>query len=387
MKAKLQTLTPIHVGNGTVYNKGMDFVQIKDQLGIVDEMKVLDLIGRENISQWMQVIEKYDPLRDINRQPLLDLFAGRGISIDSVSDISSRKLKLKAVNNHSSQLKEHYRTAIKGACIPGSSLKGALRTAIWDDLTSFDDFQFDPKSIKYEKQFAGKIKVKWKDEKVEKRLFGENANEKSTRFLKIGDIHFEGSLTEAHEVKILNIQGNSWRFKEGQHFLVEAIPVGQEAIFQVNLDKQLMDRNKEKHPDKWESPKLDYLEDGLEGLCSLVNNYTKSLLEWELETFSDEDLPDEGVLMVERYEDLLSEIARLSDSEFIIRVGGNNGWIFTTGGWWRRFTDEFNEEDLMQLRKEIQKKSYTNMALWPKTRKISSSGQIFGFVKVSFENA
>jgi len=41
-----------------------------------------------------------------------------------------------------------------------------------------------------------------------------------------------------------------------------------------------------------------------------------------------------------------------------------------------------NDNQFNSLRSCIQKKDYSNMELWPKTRKISTDGQLFGFVKI-----
>jgi hypothetical protein len=57
-----------------------------------------------------------------------------------------------------------------------------------------------------------------------------------------------------------------------------------------------------------------------------------------------------------------------------------------TAGWWRRFNEKFSSDEKIDIRKKIQKKNYHDMELWPKTRKISSSGQIFGFVKITLHS-
>ena len=192
MKAKLTTLTPVHIGNGITYNKGLDFIQRDEQIGIIDEGKVLELIGRENIRQWVSLIEEYDPDKDFKKQPLLDLLAGRGFKITDLREISSRICQLKNKNNSSSQLKEHFRSSLYGITIPGSSLKGSIRTCVLDDLIDKKYYNFSVSDIKYEKgkTATGHPKVDWKFDTVDRKVFGPTANEKSTRFLQVGDIHF-----------------------------------------------------------------------------------------------------------------------------------------------------------------------------------------------------
>jgi len=43
------------------------------------------------------------------------------------------------------------------------------------------------------------------------------------------------------------------------------------------------------------------------------------------------------------------------------------------------------DHEISKLRKAIQKKDYGDMSIWPKTRKVTSDGQVFGFVRVSLD--
>lgn len=382
MKAKLTTLTPVHIGSGTTYNKGIDFVQLGDKIGIIDERKVLEIIGEEYVNQWVSIIEKFDPNNAKNSQPILELMESRGIKGSLLEMASSRICKLKSRNNHSSFLKEHFRTSVYETCIPGSSLKGAIKTTILDDFTKYYPIDFSVNDIKSVKNG----RTIWEDKNIDRKVFGEDANTKSTRFLKIGDIQFRNLETEVHEVRVLNIEGDEWRFKRGQQFLIEAIPAKSSTIFNLSIDTRLLEENIKRNPDLWNESKVYFLTENYSGLAEKINEVTKELIQWELETLEDEEFPDEGYKMLDKYNELLASFNDLSDNEFIIRVGGNNGWLFTTAGWWRKFYDRIPENDWNLLRNTIQRRNYQDMDIWPKTRKISSEGEILGFVKVSIEH-
>jgi len=382
MKAKLTTLTPVHIGSGTTYNKGIDFIQLGDKIGIVDERKVLEIIGEEYVNQWVSIIEKFDPGKVNNSQPILELMKSRGITDSILERISSRICNLKSKHNHSNFLKEQFKTSIFETCIPGSSLKGAIKTAILDDFTTFNSINF---SVDYIKRVKNGRTI-WEDKNIDRKVFGEDANTKSTRFLKIGDMQFRNLETEVHEVRVLNIEGEEWRFKTGQHFLIEAIPALSSTTFNLSIDTRLLEENLQKNPNLWNKSKVYFLTDNYSGLAGIINEVTKGLIQWELETLEDEEFPDEGYKMLDKYNELLASFNNLGENEFIIRVGGNNGWLFTTAGWWRKFYDDIPPQDLHALRRSIQRKSYPNMDIWPKTRKISSEGEIFGFIKVSIEH-
>jgi len=378
MKSTIQTLTPVHIGNGTTYTRNIDFIQAGNQIGIIDDYKVLKFIGEENLRQWIASIER-------GNNEFIELLKGRGFIDAKLEKICKRICVLQSPDNMSTQLKEHYRTSMTGVTIPGSSLKGSIKTAIFDFLTSLESFAFDISEIKFTRWDKKKNieKTEWKDSKVEKRLFGDTANDKSTRFLKVGDITFTDIKTEVHEIRILNLENDEWVFKSGQYFLAEAIPAGCKAQFDLTLNDLLLKRNREKNPGLWPNEKTQFLSNGYPALCKTINDFTASLIEWEFDLLEQENLPEVGISMLNAYEQVINEIEKCNSNEFIIRIGANSGWIFMTGGWWRRFTDEIEDEDYSSLRKSIQKKYYENMDLWPKTRKISSSGQIFGFVKVT----
>jgi CRISPR type III-A-associated RAMP protein Csm5 len=385
MEATLKTLTPVHIGNGVTYNKGIDFIQKEGFIGIIDEIKVLDLIGQDNIKHWVTAIEKFNPETDFKKQPIIDLLEARGIILSDINKLTSRSLILKHKSNNSSQLKEHFRSPLTGLVIPGSSLKGSIRTCIMDNLVENKVYTFNIHDIKNEREDrkTGGVKIDWKFDTVDRKLFGENANLKSTRFIQIGDIHFPGIEAEVYEIKILNKEYDGWRFKTGQQFLIETIPAGAESVFHLKVDNQLLDRNTNQTPNKWPPNRVTFLYSGARGFCKLINEVTTSLIEWELDVLENENLNSQGEVMLDGYEQILKEIEQCEPNEFILRVGANNGWVFMTAGWWRRYTEDgFSYKDLVNLRKKIQKRDYSEMGIWPKTRKISSTGQIFGFVKV-----
>jgi CRISPR-associated protein Csm5 len=379
--ATLTTITPVHIGNGTLYNKGIDFIQLDNKIGIIDEHKVLNKIGVENINQWVAAIEKYNPETDYNKQPLLDLLKGRGFSNIKIEEISKRTCNLSNPTNNSSQLKEHYRTSLEGVCIPGSSLKGSLKTAIYESLTGYNEINLQSSDIKQRRNG----KTEFKDFGIDKKLFGNNANEKTTRFLKIADIHFKDCETEIFEIKILNKRFDDWQFKPGQQNLIECIPAKMVAKFKLKIDTALFDINKKNDLKKtWSDEKTTWLESDV--MSSMVNDFTKRMLSWEIKRLEDEEMGSAGDNMIEQLRNILSVSETCSDNEFVIRVGANSGWSFMTGEWF--LNEDLNiidEDDLASLRKKIQKRDYTNMDLWPKTRKISSKGNVFGFVKIKME--
>lgn len=402
MKAKLTTLTPVHIGNGITLNKNVDFIQVGDKIGIVDEKKVFELLGQQQVNSWSEAIIK-------GNDSFIDLLKLRGWEPKNIETVCSGILNLKSANNKSTQLKEHYRSSLKGLTIPGSSIKGAIKTAIFNMLVEDYNGTIVPDDMKtwketWDKSTGRAIRkgVKWSDSKLESKIFGDNANEKSTRFIKIRDVHFENTYADAYEVKILNAAGGGWRFKEGQQILIETIPAEASSEFDFIVDGLLLQKNIEaelkaeeefkKNPHnrginykvKWPNRKFELFDGEIEKLCSLINENTKYLLEVELHNLQDETFNDVPEL-IDNYSSLLETCENAGHKEMVLRIGGQSGYVFTTAQW-MGMDNRFGlpKEDFNDLRKVVQRRDYSNMEIWPKTRKMSPEGQLFGFVKISF---
>src|SRR5690606_6100009 len=122
--AKITTLTPIHVGSGQVYSRDIEFIEEGGGIGLIDPNKVGDLIGhsKADIDQWVRAIE--------NKVPLIDFLRNnRGLKNVTIEEISERVLDVKGNSRGIKQLRAQMFSSIKGLTIPGSSIKGAIRTA------------------------------------------------------------------------------------------------------------------------------------------------------------------------------------------------------------------------------------------------------------------
>ena len=122
---KLETLTSLHIGSGNMLQKDSDFVFGKDAedfsvVGVIDPRKVLALVGEENIDAWTVAIENGRSTNDIVKQ-----YAPNATIADySLHPIDSY------LSRTPQQIKEFIRDGLDRPYIPGSSIKGAIRTAV-----------------------------------------------------------------------------------------------------------------------------------------------------------------------------------------------------------------------------------------------------------------
>lgn len=68
-KIKIETLTAVHIGSGETLQYGTDFVtgetEDGDVISIIEPRKVLDLIGVDNVQQWVKAIERKEPTSQV----------------------------------------------------------------------------------------------------------------------------------------------------------------------------------------------------------------------------------------------------------------------------------------------------------------------------------
>jgi len=396
MKAILKTLTPVHIGNGTTYNKNIDFLQYKDKIGIIDEKKVLDFIGTDNIHQWVAAIDK-------GGNAFIDLLKTRGWNESMLEKICSRIDNLRTADFTSTQLKEIYRTPLKGITIPGSSIKGAIKTAVYNSMMN------DNERGRLRSQDLFNRNNKFDFSNLDKSYFGSNANEKSTRFLKVRDVFFEDLCADVYEAQILNSYHEGWSIKKGQQILVESLPENSCSTFDLIIDLNLLNANInydklekrkfENNPSnegkfykpKWSEKKINFLTKGYSGLCRVVNNFTKAQIKKDYDTLKVENIGNTGTAFLNNSVSIYQMFKELGENEMILRIGGFSGYLYTTGQWvgMEKQLNNVSISDFNALRKAIQfnreRKDYSAMKIWPKTRKTTVEGELFGFVKISFE--
>ncbi len=377
----LQTLTPVHVGSGIDYQGNIEYLVFSNErrIAVVDEAKVLQIIGAENIDTWVSIIDKGDNLLDYLRQRKPDLqpedIARYIIDIPEGTPIPRSENALKGfIRGGTSQ--QPY--------LPGSSLKGSVRTAILTNLINTDQRRFASQE-KNLKDRSGK----WLNDNTltqhylapDTRRRGEAPNRDILRLLRLSDCTFEGR-TICTTSKILNLEYKGWREKRRERSFWECLPAGAmgKGTLQIpeELRKQIRDKN-------YMQRNMGDLENA-EILFKRINQHTQHLLNEEIGFWKEEaslgDISELGEGLQKRIEDLHAEVERCTANECILRVGAGSGWLFMTGGWAKN-KELINDDLWEQIRRRIQRKTYDD-APAPKTRKFTDGSLPFGFVQISF---
>ena len=365
---KLETLTPVHIGSGAFLQNNVEFVEDKNENGdsdiyIIDPAKVVDIIGIPNIDTWVTAIEKEEDIKGLISR------LGKRATPDRYS---KRVLSNFAKLGPKTTLKECIHDGRGIAYIPGSSIKGAIRTAVLA-------------SIAIERREELGLKIKLNDKRfacsdVECELFGDTPFENIFRFLQVGDAYFdrycEISLNEIN----LNITEKDSLIDIGKKQLIEAIAEEKESILTIKLASEYAghcaDRGKVKN--------LPKNIDTIENLFDTINSHTKRLIEEEIEYWNavSEEHSD-GEYYIENLETLLARVNECKQGkQCVLRVGHASGWRFMTGAWSEELPI-FNSKIVPMARPRNKENNY-EMYDFPKTRRIGDDySDILGFVKLT----
>jgi len=171
----VRTLTPLHIGDGNELRQGFDFAVWNGRTYRLDENAIL----REKYDRVQPTRGEYPPLQRLldeadYRNPVFFRYILPGVPRSARTDARVRSF-IKDVHQR--------------PYIPGSSLKGAFRTALaW---TGWDEIQ-----PKLERNAIGRSKS-WAGQPLERKLFGHNPNHDLLRALHVSDLTGPASANES----------------------------------------------------------------------------------------------------------------------------------------------------------------------------------------------
>lgn len=376
-RIKIETLTSVHIGSGETLQYGSDFVSGLDAegyvlFGIIDPKKILDLIGEEQIGNWVAAIERQDSTKKIVKQ-----FAPHAKLEDYSKRILLDYCDTQARNGDT--MKEFIHDGMGKPYIPGSSIKGAIRTAVLATLSS----QEESLEVKIQDR-RGKITAKL----VESELFGADPNSDVFRFLQIGDAVFEPNCEEAHRMVNINERKRQSFWDKSKPQIIETIGGNYESEFQLKIASGYYDFARTKWPQKPNMRPIGNLPIEMrtvQRLFETINENTKHLIETEIAYWTKRiDADDSG--KVDEYIKVMNDILSISQqckkgAECVLRIGHGSGWRFITGAWTENL-DEFSTLVVPSSRPRNQ--NYTQFD-FPKTRRVGDQCELLGFVKLTIK--
>ncbi len=378
-KIKITTLTPIHIGNGVTLQYGADFVTggiASDDgrisvVGIIDPKKVLSLIGEENISHWVAAIDRKSSTDVIVKQ-----FAPKA----SIEDYTARVIVNYSAIRKNDTLKELIHDGMGKPYIPGSSIKGAIRTAVLASLAS----KVNGVAGKIERQDKNN-RSKGGAKSVEGELFGADPTTDVFRFLHVGDAIFGDNYELAAQMVSINERPSKGFWDTDKQQLIETICPDDETEFQMKLLPEYYDfaqrnwsqnekRSLGKMPDEMKT---------MAALFSLINEHTRGLIASEIKYWQDKELHDDSnqiAVYIQNMQKMLDTANSCrAGKECVLRVGYGSGWRFITGAW----TEELgNFESVVVPAARRDNYKYQKID-FPKSRRVDEDCELLGFVKLT----
>lgn len=352
----LTTLSPIHIGSGKSYSC-CEFVPAKDKLNGNDTK----IIKRVDLTNY------YSSLSDDKKDNFLAGLTNSNFKLEQFD----KKIKKDFVryqcidNSHDSfkNVQEHIKTSDK-LYIPGSSIKGAIRTAIFYDLLTEDDMDNIGRDI-FSNPFLS-------DDLLKKHFssgFGNDAQNNIFRFMQVADTTTT-NLPKIEQVLIIMAsngqrKNKSYSIKSNIKSYLETIGANKKfksrltTTFDSNIYRKL------KLEDKSEILNLNYLKD-------VLFKFSQDLIYYEMDFADKYDID----YLSKFYENLNKK--NTVDAP-LLKIGAGSGLMATSIAMKLK---KYNPLSFERVRKSFNRRNYEFE--FPKSRKVTKQKKPFGWVKLEF---
>lgn len=378
-KIEAEVLSPLHIGAGSEKDwvKGLDFISDKGKLVKLNTRKMYEVFSND--------IHKISNYFAKNKKADNELVKILGNKLDLVKE---QEFDFNFDSKNSNDIKSFIKTGLNNKpYIPGSSLKGAIRSILVKHFLNGDK----PTYKKFEKDYFG----------------SPSDGDEFMRFVKISDAHFEK--TNLINTKIFNLKSNkdndfygTWKpdyfntvyeiieQKRKSHIFTILLSKSQLKNFNSNAfynkelkkaDKIFDERNKRnkiksiKTLQKLVNEKEKILSENLNLLFKIINQYTKEYIKREIDFFRKYS-NNETQNIIDNLEGIKNLIPD-DNSACVLRMSAGSGFHSVTGDW------QHNSHDINGV---FKRQGQLNDKKSAKSRKIAVSGENYlpmGFVKLS----
>ena len=363
MKYELKTITPVHIGTG-------------ERLSQID--------GFYDNGRWHRIdidaVLAASPESELNR--LTIAMGQRGFQWQKYlpTDQPFARYVLPCPEEpQETEIREAIKNAFSRPMIPGSSIKGAIRTALLWDLISGDNqeaqeaFEYSVNDLKA--QLQRRPNRSWAGQRIERRVLGKDPNYDLMRAAQVSDtapLSIEALELGLAWTVTLNRDEQLVQKREGNReykTFVEQIQAEQTLEFSIKIDKSLF-HQREKSELGYSERQERVLCEELAGACNWV---AEGLANDESNFFHAYHLDE----IDNFYDALLKRIKNLPDGAFVLPIGWGTGYRAKT------VTELLTEGDndlMMNLRQHYQlggsrsRRDYYHSE-FPKTRRVLYDGE------------
>lgn len=370
-KYQITALTPVHIGTGQTFQAGLDFyMEPANQVNKIDLDRMLDVCTAAGIDPLPYVEEgSFGPLLSRSDRP-----SGAAPEIDprlaplqklqalvatpppvpksfDPSPAVAYRAHLQCVNRPETIL-EQMKTVSWLGYIPGSSIKGAIRTALWahmlQDKTYRDQVEFAVR------QQGEREKKEWAAQVATKAIFGKDPNHDLGRTIQVGDALPGAKATKLGVCEVLvadlDRQGKlQWKNlsshrlenkpQEATSLFCECLPQGSKLEVEIRINTALFTQ------ENFSANIHREITEGFNRHRELIVDFEEVCSAWASELINRETpfFRNGGLgALASFYEDRLTQELNKKDG-FLLQVGWGTGWMEKTGG---HLLDEGLQSDL-----------------------------------------
>jgi CRISPR type III-A-associated RAMP protein Csm5 len=371
IKLTLEVLTPLHVGSGEELRLDLDYIERGGVPLVVDRQRTLDALvsGDQSLDKVLD--------GDWNLAELVKLTGQDfGYSLPALVGQGVTPATLRA------QLKD----AEFRPYIPGSSLKGAIRTAllaVWLQGQGAIAYQSLLPYWDTKKNAPSEKRAAFAAMRLIRSVFGNTPNQDILRALQVSDARFQTvdlRLTDFRWLNIIQVKGKektAWRdmaskknldiWKDASGLHAETLKPNSTATLTLGWDRFLLS-----DLTKWGAPAhgVDLLPTDFPTLREILNNHARRILENEVAFFDQYQV----TAPKQQLQKLLNQMQQ--DSEGIyLRLAWGSGWRGMTGDWLDAPSFSVMRE-LYRLGKGSKdaKGNWQPVGIFPKTRRLAVQG-------------
>lgn len=329
---EIEPITGVHIGTGETLTQ-LDYVVKKINSKEIYLKFSSDEILSKLISENNNLDEFNDATKQNNIRKVIQFFHDKVSNevIEYPCDVTKdflKNYKSKSSSNNDPlenalEVLQMYRPAGKKTpVIPGSSLKGAIRTAILDDALSTlcsDKKYFDSRSADFEKN----KKDKWYEQKMQKEIL-EYKDPKNDPFrtLRIGDAFFKIKDTQLvgrlENISIANMPtGMQIQAEIIKGYLIDGKAKAETTII---IDEDLQKAEAPLKDDKFRFGIKTSKMISMKEIAGACNHYFSTNFEDEYKTFYEKNKYEDNIEIITKLKNEL-ETASKQENTFILRVG------------------------------------------------------------------
>ena len=364
----IEALTPIHVGNGRELSSKYNYYPENGTIRIVDIESVIEALAGNELAIKEFGRAKFNICEFLNdysikpdgytlswkrRKTSPSPYQKDSHNSAKPANLTWQEKLGKAYNivpdpivpDLPQNIREHIKTAFGKPYLPGSSIKGSIRTAILSQFIVMDCSHVSGNMPQSGKNYQ---KDKFASQKVVQAYFGKNPNYDILRCLLVGDAHFSVDDLACKDVRWFNLQSSDrpgWKDMRKKRTVtkynvngvhVEALRPRTSSSVVIKWDRFLNDPRIKKILHFEEKTTLF---SSTISLANTMNDHAKRQLEDEKQFFAKYKLK-QLVVQHQALEDMLSG---LHDGAFLMQMAWGSGWKGMTGNW-------MDDKELKQMR-------------------------------------